>query len=90
MDDTLSRILAHAQQLKVQGGGLMDSNNQPAAATVPLPTGVQRATLSPEQQETLFQAWVSEINSRPSHTYTPEDRAALQFAVNRTLRELGH
>ncbi len=91
MDDTiLQRIIANQQQLRVQAGGVLDQQSQPAGPVFPLPAGVQRTSLNPQQQEALYEAWVSEINSRPSSTYSVEDRQALRFAINRTLRELGH
>jgi hypothetical protein len=56
-----------------------------AAQAVPLPPAANRETLNPEQQEGLFQNWVSYIYARPSNTWTEEEKAVIRVAISRAL-----
>ena len=81
-DDLLARI---AEYQKSQAG-----QGHPGQPLLPLPPGVSRASLTPDQQEQLFTAWTAEIDSRPSSTWSAADRQAYQFAISRTLRTMGY
>jgi hypothetical protein len=64
-------------------------SQQPAPAPVPLPPAANRAALTPVQQEVLFDDWVSHINSRPTQTWTADEKNAIRVASTRVLKELG-
>ena len=61
---------------------------QSTAESVPLPPGVERSTLTPEQAETLFENWTAYLNDRPAQSYTPAERAAINFKIARVLKAL--
>lgn len=63
-------------------------NPPKAEEAVPLPASVNRATLTPDQQETLFNNWTEFIYNRPSSTWTPEEKAVITFASRCALRGL--
>ena len=65
-------------------------STQPAPDPLPLPAQANRASLNPAQQETLFDNWVSHINSRPPQTWTPEEKNAIRVASARVLKGLGY
>ena len=56
--------------------------------SVPLPPAANRAALSAEQQEAVFENWVQYIYSRPTQTWTPDEVAAVRAATVRALRTL--
>ena len=62
---------------------------KPAAEVLPLPAAANRAALTPDQQEILFDNWVSHINSRPQNTWDASEKAAIRAACTRALKELG-
>ena len=68
--------------------GINEVLNQKADEEVPLPASVDRATLTPDQQATLFDNWTDFIYNRPSSTWTPEEQAVIAFASRRALRGL--
>ena len=53
-----------------------------------LPPAANRAAMTPEQQETLFENWVADIYSRPHQTWTPQEVAVIRAATMRALRTL--
>jgi len=55
---------------------------------LPLPAAANRAALTPEQQEAVFENWVSFIYSQPTQTWTPDEVAAVRVAAIRALRTL--
>jgi hypothetical protein len=58
-----------------------------AEEPLPLPAAAPSG-MTPAQQETLFENWVSSINSRRSETWTREEREAIRVACARALRTL--
>ena len=61
---------------------------EPAPEPLPLPAAANRAALSPEKQELLFENWIADIDKRPSSTWTPEEKDAYRFAALRAARTL--
>jgi len=64
------------------------AQQQASLDPLPLPAAANRAALTPEQQEAVFENWVGYIYSRPTQTWTPEERAAIRTATVRVLRTL--
>jgi hypothetical protein len=62
--------------------------SQDPAELVPLPPGVVRGTLKPEQEEKLFDNWTAHLADQPASTYTPAERAAVNFKIIRVLKGL--
>ena len=60
-------------------------NPQKAEEPVPLPVSVNRAALTPDQQDTLFNNWTEFIYNRPSSTWSREEKAVIKFAAQRAL-----
>jgi hypothetical protein len=54
---------------------------------LPQPAGA-RPGLTPEQQETLFENWVADIQRRRPDSWTNEEKAVLRAAINRALKTL--
>ncbi len=63
---------------------------QPAFPPLPLPLGVDRQTLKPEQEAQLSDLWVNSIMERKPETWTPTEREAVRAATKRVLKELGY
>jgi hypothetical protein len=63
---------------------------QPAPPALPLPLGVDREKLKPEQEAQMSDAWVKSIMDRAPETWTPTEREAVRAASNRALKELGY
>ena len=61
---------------------------QNPAELVPLPPGVVRGSLKPEQEEKLFDNWTAHLADLPASSYTPEERAAINFKIVRVLKGL--
>lgn len=59
-----------------------------AEEAVPLPAQANRAAMTPAQQESAFDAWVSWINSRSNGTWTADEKAAIRFGIGRALKTL--
>lgn len=73
--------------LRADVAAYMQSTQQ-APAPLPLPAAANRAALTPDCQEQLFQNWVEHIYSRPSQTWQPDEIAAIRVAAQRALRTL--
>ncbi len=63
---------------------------QPAPPALPLPLGVDRQTLKPEQEAQMSDAWVKSIMDRSPETWTPTEREAVRAATKRALAEMGY
>lgn len=74
------------EELRAQVNAYLRGETEKAAVqALPLPPAANRATLTPEQQETLFQNWVEHIYSRPPSSWTAEERAVIRAAISRAL-----
>jgi hypothetical protein len=62
-------------------------STQPGPEALPLPPATPPG-LSPEQQETLFDNWCSDIYARSPKSWTPSEREAIRVATIRALRTL--
>jgi len=62
-------------------------STQPNPEPLPLPPAAPPG-LSPEQQETLFDNWCSDIYARSPKSWTPSEREAIRVATIRALRTL--
>jgi hypothetical protein len=74
------------EELRAQLAAYVSGEQKKASAAVlPLPPAANRATLSAEQQETLFENWVTFIYDRPSNTWTEEEKSVIKVAISRAL-----
>lgn len=73
------------EQLRAE---LLAFQNAQPTELVPLPVNAERSKLSIEQQETLFENWTAHLADQPASSYSPAERAAVNFKIMRVLKGL--